>query len=66
MVGYDNTYFMATEYEMVYYDDLAKIKFPLERCISMENMPKKLPSFQKRLVATRWTYFSPNPCRAND
>lgn len=58
MVGYDKKYFMAPKYEATYYKDLMRKNLLPKRGIELENIPKKLRTFDERLLATRWICFA--------
>lgn len=66
MADFDQTNFFTYDYQTVYYKDLVQKKLLPERGISLEQVPKKLPTFYQRLQAKSWRYFAPDPYKANE
>ncbi|KAF3618586.1 hypothetical protein FXO37_34119 [Capsicum annuum] len=66
MGDFDNTRFMATEFQNLYYSDLPRMKLLLKKGICLDKVEEKLLRFHARLTTTRWMFFAPDLCYANE
>lgn len=60
------TRFLIVDCQTVYYKDLARRKVLHEWGISLEKVTEKIPAFYQWLQAMGWSYFAPEPCKANE
>lgn len=65
MTNYDRTRFMSTNCQPILYEDLTRRKLLPRWAISLEKMPKNIPTIYERLVAIGWRCFTQDPCWDN-
>lgn len=66
MVDFDDSRFMAAQYQYLYYEDFNMTKLLTEKVISLDRVEEKLLEFLFRLIGTRWMCFSLEPYYANE